>query len=195
MFFQLALGAHDAFYAHVRKQQTHPHEPCCDSASSSRSCEGWIDETSAASRCEKSTISCPSGSQPAPDVISCPMSGDVGCRTSESSTFTTKHPALSYLQSSTAVNNINGLPEARQVSSIPKYLTIDFSHAHLMCRSLEKETDALWVYPSQQQFFNAMKSKHHDPKQDDMAVVVSMHNAVNEMTWKKILEWEKRYSE
>jgi cytochrome c heme-lyase len=53
--------------------------------------------------------------------------------------------------------------------------------------------DKLWVYPSEQMFFNAMKRKNWDAKEEDMAVVVPIHNAVNEMAWKKILEWEKMH--
>lgn len=49
----------------------------------------------------------------------------------------------------------------------------------------------VWVYPSQQMFFNAMKRKNWDAKEEDMKVVVPIHNAVNEMCWMKILEWEK----
>jgi cytochrome c heme-lyase len=68
------------------------------------------------------------------------------------------------------------LPNNRQMSSIPR-----------------NETGQLWIYPSQQQFYNAMKRKNFSPQLDDMAVVVPIHNIVNEMAWKKILEWESLY--
>lgn len=35
------------------------------------------------------------------------------------------------------------------------------------------------------------KGKAEDTGEDDMHVVVSIHNNMNERTWKKILEWEK----
>jgi cytochrome c heme-lyase len=68
------------------------------------------------------------------------------------------------------------LSTTRQSSSIPKGI---------------KQEDSVWIYPSEQMFFNAMKRKNWDAKEDDMSVVVPIHNAVNEQCWKKILEWEK----
>ncbi|KAH9268732.1 hypothetical protein BASA83_009215 [Batrachochytrium salamandrivorans] len=47
-----------------------------------------------------------------------------------------------------------------------------------------------WIYPSEQMFFNAMRRKNWDAKEDDMKVIVPIHNAVNERCWKQILEWE-----
>ncbi|PRT55144.1 Putative cytochrome c1 heme lyase [Wickerhamiella sorbophila] len=47
-----------------------------------------------------------------------------------------------------------------------------------------------WVYPSEQQFFSAMKRKSHNPEARDMSVVIPIHNAVNERTWLGILQWE-----
>ncbi|ORX95852.1 cytochrome c and c1 heme-lyase [Basidiobolus meristosporus CBS 931.73] len=66
--------------------------------------------------------------------------------------------------------------------------------------SLEREVSSIprggntsekyWVYPSEQMFFNSMRRKNWSPSEDDMASVVPIHNAVNEMCWRKILEWE-----
>ncbi|KAF2072366.1 hypothetical protein CYY_006312 [Polysphondylium violaceum] len=52
-----------------------------------------------------------------------------------------------------------------------------------------------WQYPSPQMFFNAMKKKQYEPKEDDMNVVISIHNTVNERCWEHILDWEKEYKE
>lgn len=35
----------------------------------------------------------------------------------------------------------------------------------------------VWVYPSEQMFYNAMKRKGWTPSEDDMAAVVAIHNA------------------
>lgn len=48
----------------------------------------------------------------------------------------------------------------------------------------------VWVYPSEQMFYNAMKRKGWTPSEDDMAAVVAIHNAVNERAWREILRWE-----
>lgn len=47
------------------------------------------------------------------------------------------------------------------------------------------------MYPSESQFFAAMARKNHDPKANDMKVIVPIHNAVNERTWYEVLKWEE----
>lgn len=70
------------------------------------------------------------------------------------------------------------LPTERQISSIP--------------RSQENKN---WVYPSEKQFFDAMRRKNWNPNVTDMKTIVPIHNAVNEMAWFNILNWEKAYKE
>jgi len=55
------------------------------------------------------------------------------------------------------------------------------------------EDENTWVYPSEQQFFNAMKRKGWDPKEKDMSTVVAIHNAVNERTWAEVMRWERKF--
>lgn len=69
------------------------------------------------------------------------------------------------------------LAKDREISTIPR----------------ANSDDKLWVYPSEQMFFNAMRRKNWTPEEEDMQVVVPIHNAVNEMAWQKILEWEKMH--
>lgn len=57
--------------------------------------------------------------------------------------------------------------------------------------SIPSGKDPVWVYPSEQMFYNAMKRKGWSPKEDDMPAVVAIHNAVNERAWREILRWEK----
>ncbi|CAG8525146.1 27933_t:CDS:1 [Dentiscutata erythropus] len=78
------------------------------------------------------------------------------------------------------------LETTRQVSSIPR----TFSDRD---KNRTKENDIIekWIYPSEQMFFNAMKRKDWDPQEEDMRVIVPIHNAVNEKAWQEILEWEK----
>ena len=52
-----------------------------------------------------------------------------------------------------------------------------------------------WVYPSPQMFYNAMKRKGFDPKEEEMRTVVAIHNTVNERTWREILLWEGLHPE
>lgn len=66
------------------------------------------------------------------------------------------------------------LPTDRDISSIPR-----------------TSTGSNWVYPSQKQFFDAMRRKQWDPSAKDMETVVPIHNAVNERAWYHIQDWER----
>ena len=58
-----------------------------------------------------------------------------------------------------------------------------------------KEDEPKWVYPSEQMFFNAMKRKGWGPKEEEMPVVVSIHNAVNERAWGEVMKWERMHDQ
>ena len=62
------------------------------------------------------------------------------------------------------------LPTGRAVSSIPS----------------AAGGDPLWVYPSEQMFYNAMKRKGFKPHEEEMSAVVAIHNAVNERAWAEV---------
>jgi cytochrome c heme-lyase len=49
-----------------------------------------------------------------------------------------------------------------------------------------------WTYPSPQMFYNALsrKGKLGDTSEEDIATVVTLHNHMNEKTWKKVQQWE-----
>ncbi|KAJ2873063.1 Cytochrome c1 heme lyase [Coemansia asiatica] len=119
-----------------------------------------------------------------------------------------------YMQSTSDYNPDNNMPAVpeqhkskdqsqtlstqRIVSSIPRADRYE-SAGQSECPALEltsnegsKDRD-MWVYPSEQMFFNAMKRKNWDPKEQDMKTVVPIHNAVNEKCWRQILEWEKMH--
>lgn len=66
------------------------------------------------------------------------------------------------------------LPLEREISSIPR-----------------TDTRTNWIYPSQKQFFEAMKRKKWNPEANDMLTVVPIHNHVNELAWRHILNWER----
>ncbi|CAG8546442.1 12439_t:CDS:2 [Acaulospora morrowiae] len=77
------------------------------------------------------------------------------------------------------------LDTSRQLSNIPR------ATPKVDKNSANKTEEEVWIYPSEQMFFNAMKRKNWKPREEDMRVVVPIHNAVNEKAWKEILEWEK----
>ncbi|PXF40648.1 putative cytochrome c-type heme lyase [Gracilariopsis chorda] len=52
-----------------------------------------------------------------------------------------------------------------------------------------------WTYPSPQMFFNALKRKGKADgiQESDMDAVVSVHNTMNERTWKQLMHWENTF--
>lgn len=70
------------------------------------------------------------------------------------------------------------LPTEREISSIPR-----------------TDAPSNWIYPSQKQFYDAMKRKKWNPEAQDMLTVVPIHNHVNELAWKNILNWERTHVE
>ncbi len=67
------------------------------------------------------------------------------------------------------------------------------------CMSSDREVssipsrDGKWSYPSPVQFYRNATAKGHQLDPDDMNTVVSIHNAVNEETWRRIEIIENRY--
>jgi len=82
-----------------------------------------------------------------------------------------------------APNQQEMLSKHRVPSTIPKG---EISPEH------QNPEHANWSYPSEQMFYNAMKRKGHEPKEEDMKAVVAIHNTVNERCWQHILEWESK---
>lgn len=80
----------------------------------------------------------------------------------------------------------------REISSIPRSSHSQYTHnsEQAALPTPEEEQTDKWVYPSEQQFFNAMLRKNHKPRAADMRTIVPIHNAVNEKAWEDILMWE-----
>ena len=75
----------------------------------------------------------------------------------------------------------------RVVSSIPKG-----SQENVPKHQGERKDDENWVYPSEQQFYNAVRRKGWqgvDPS--TMPLVVRIHNEVNERGWSDVCRWER----
>lgn len=102
------------------------------------------------------------------------------------------HPMASASSSTTPSTSKARLSGEREISSIPRSESSTYTHkeeqASLPAKG-EEETGN-WVYPSEQQFFNAMLRKNHNPQAKDMRTIVPIHNAVNEKAWEDVLLWE-----
>lgn len=76
--------------------------------------------------------------------------------------------------------------KAREVSTIPK-------------TGEESSGQTNWVYPSPQQFYNALRRRDKVDEEDElekdntMNAIVFAHNVTNERTWNEIMEWEQMH--
>jgi cytochrome c heme-lyase len=70
------------------------------------------------------------------------------------------------------------LPTERVVSSIPR-----------------DAAGANWEYPSPQQFHNALARKGWETPEEQVEVMVEIHNFLNEQAWQEVLKWEARSNE
>jgi cytochrome c heme-lyase len=94
---------------------------------------------------------------------------------------------------------ISKLGTQREVSTIPRGSLNDTSTSPTKPAkpaNNEQETGSdkvsgNWIYPSEQMFFNAMRRKGFEGREDDMRTIVPIHNAVNERAWYEIKQWEK----
>ncbi|CAH2355713.1 holocytochrome-c1 synthase [[Candida] railenensis] len=107
----------------------------------------------------------------APEAIEVPAAAP-GSETCSSDKLSNK------LEDSIASSSSSNLSKEREISSIPR-----------------TNSESNWIYPSQKQFFDAMKRKNWNPDEDDMHTVVPIHNAVNEKAWSHIIMWERAYYE
>jgi cytochrome c heme-lyase len=94
---------------------------------------------------------------------------------------------------SDAIDSTNNMPKVSQQNPQPDQKMPLGKQREISTIPRANSDDKLWVYPSEQMFFNAMRRKNWNPDEKDMSVVVPIHNAVNEMAWQKILEWEKMH--
>jgi len=84
----------------------------------------------------------------------------------------------------------------RVISSIPRGLTKyeeqSSSSSHLVeGNNNSNNNNNNWMYPSEQQFYNALRRKGWEGvEESNMPLVVRIHNAVNEKGWTHIRRWE-----
>ncbi|WWD02735.1 hypothetical protein V865_000777 [Kwoniella europaea PYCC6329] len=143
----------------------------------------------------------PSPSSSAPSADKCPV--DHSTRSAwlaAQGSSDTPHPF--HPSSSGSSSSSQGLSQDRVISSIPRAPPPSASSSSSEgggagpsghnVPELQKDSEGKWVYPSEQQFFNAMLRKNHNPHARDMKTVVPIHNAVNERAWEQILLWESR---
>lgn len=78
----------------------------------------------------------------------------------------------------------------RQVSSIPRAAAAAAAQQQQPHHQHDDQA-AHWVYPSEQQLYNAMRRKGwQNIPEESIPVVLQIHNGINEGTWGKIIDWE-----
>lgn len=75
----------------------------------------------------------------------------------------------------------------REVSSIPRADDLAAAASHQPKTGEDKN----WVYPSQQQIYNAMRRKGYEVEESTIPMVIQIHNSVNERSWNLVKRWER----
>src|SRR5690606_24285591 len=121
------------------------------------------------------------------------------------------HAAQASSASECPINPDNQMPiEPRQLPSDgqPFPLNTSRERSTIPKHSPKDESDAYWVYPSEQMFWNAMIRKGWkwqeaiEGKDDssgqkftaeDMSHIIKIRNFNNEMAWREVLKWEMAF--
>ncbi|KAL1524019.1 hypothetical protein AB1Y20_018933 [Prymnesium parvum] len=87
------------------------------------------------------------------------------------------------------INPLNMMPATSQEPAADQQRGLSTSRVD---STIPKGDGGTWVYPSPQMFFNALrrKGKSAEGQEAAMDAVVAIHNNMNELTWKQVLEWE-----
>ncbi|KAJ6569599.1 cytochrome c/c1 heme-lyase [Mycena capillaripes] len=102
-------------------------------------------------------------------------------------------------QDSEIVNPVNQVPFSLSQSPAPNQsiaLSTKREQSSIPCEaeSYTANSPTTWMYPSPQQFYNALTRKGYEMPQDQMETMVELHNFLNEEAWADVLRWEERYS-
>jgi cytochrome c heme-lyase len=81
-------------------------------------------------------------------------------------------------------------PSSPSSSSTPHHHPLSTDRTPSTIPKADSSTET-WTYPSEAQFFSALKRKNHQANASDMKYIVPIHNAVNERTWVEIMNWER----
>lgn len=118
-----------------------------------------------------------------------------GKNTTDPSSFSSTIPpsveaAAEYAQTPQPDQRIH-LSTQRQVSTIPRGDKAESSEALPVHQAGTTSDGSNWVYPSEQQMYNAMRRKGwSNIPEESIPMVLQIHNGINEKTWKQVMDWE-----
>jgi cytochrome c heme-lyase len=58
--------------------------------------------------------------------------------------------------------------------------------------SIPRDTTENWEYPSPQQFYNALERKGMETPENEIEIMVQIHNFLNEKAWDEVQKWESQ---
>ncbi|PVU95836.1 hypothetical protein BB559_002596 [Furculomyces boomerangus] len=79
----------------------------------------------------------------------------------------------------------------REISTIPRTKKVDSSN-NTMLNTTDADSE-YWEYPSNQQFYNALARKGMGVPEEEVDMMVQIHNFLNEGAWNEVLNWEKMH--
>lgn len=89
------------------------------------------------------------------------------------------------------LNPNNMMPDIKNAPHPDQSITLDTKKTNSSI--LKSDGKSVWEYPSPQQFYNALKRKGWDTREDDVETMVNIHNFLNEECWKQVIDWENKY--
>ncbi|KAJ3352850.1 holocytochrome c synthase [Allomyces javanicus] len=90
------------------------------------------------------------------------------------------------------LNPLNNMPDLAQTRQPDQ--TVDLPTERVSSSIPNGDGDA-WVYPSPQQFYNALRRKGWETPEGEIEVMVDIHNHLNEEAWGEILKWEAMHKD
>lgn len=86
----------------------------------------------------------------------------------------------------------SSIPRSSQTSEISASPIASTSSSCPVAHTDRKAEEGLWVYPSPQQFHNALVRKGKGAPEESVSTMVTIHNWLNESAWTEIKRWESK---
>ncbi|KAI9217266.1 cytochrome c/c1 heme-lyase [Blastocladiella britannica] len=91
------------------------------------------------------------------------------------------------------LNPLNNMPELSDAPQPDQSMALPTDRVESTIPSGDASSSR-WVYPSPQQFYNALRRKGWETPEDHIEVMVDIHNHLNEEAWREILDWERPHA-
>ncbi|KAF8819734.1 putative cytochrome C-type heme lyase [Cardiosporidium cionae] len=128
-----------------------------------------------------------------PQRESCPFNSSQNAKSSQMTSCPLYKEDASRWEDTTPLNPLNQMPDVpnRPIDKQNDQLKLSMKR---VASSIPKTgASEVWLYPSPQQFYNSLRRKDKEEEPQYMESTVHVHNFVNEVSWKKVLEWEKMH--